>query len=176
MDMTEDSDEAAPTPEQLARNARTFAWFDLVVAVFFLALGLIVLQQVWTELPLVLMRQVGPGMLPFGVGCILVAMSSVLVWQNLRGAGVLPALSMPTVREGSRVAAVVAMLILTIALAPILGTLVTLVVFIFLELKMVERRSTVLSVSTAILIPLFIYATFEALLGVALPAGMLGLR
>ena len=174
--MTEDPGEVAPTPEQLARDARAYRGLDFVVAVFFLVLGLIVLQQVWTELPLMRMRQVGPGMLPFGVGCILVAMSLVLIWQNLRGLGVSPGLSMPTVGEGTRVAAVVAMLILTILLAPILGTLATLALFIFLELKLVERRSILLSVSTALLIPLFIYATFEALLGVALPAGMLGLR
>ena len=176
MAMTEEPGEAAPTPEQIARDARAYRGFDLVVAVFFLLIGLVVLQQVWTELPLMSMRQVGPGMLPFGVGCILVAMSSVLIWQNLRGLGAGSTLTMPTLNEGTRVAAVVVMLILTIALAPVLGTLTTLVLFIFLELKLVERRSLMLSTATALLIPLFIYATFEALLGVALPAGMLGLR
>ena len=174
--MTEESGAIDTAPEQSARDARIHRRLDLAVALFFLILGLIVLQQVWTELPLMRMRQVGPGMLPFGVGCILVAMSSMLVWQNLRGEAPAGDPSIPTLLEGSRVVAVVVMLVAAIGLAPVLGTLVTLCLFIFLELRMVERRSPLLSIASAVLITLFIYVTFEALLGVALPAGVLGLR
>ena len=174
--MTEETGDDVRSAEEVARDARAYRRLDLFVAAFFLFLGLLVLEQVWSELPLVRMGQVGPGMLPFGVGCILVAMSLVLVWQNLRGTGTIPALPMPTLSEGGRVAAVVVMLVLTILLIPVLGTLTTLALFIFLELKGVERRSLPLSAATAVLIPLFIYASFEALLGVPLPAGILGLR
>lgn len=176
MDSTENPGDLAPTAEELARSKRTYRWFDLVVAVFFLFLGLVALEQVWSELPIMRMGQVGPGMLPFVVGCILVTMSLVLVWQNLRGTIVVPQLVMPTLGEGGRVAAVVVMLALTIALTSILGSLATLALFILLELKLVEGRSWLVAVATAVLIPLFIFASFEALLGVALPAGILGLR
>jgi Tripartite tricarboxylate transporter TctB family len=176
MHSIEDPDDLAATAQEVARNERTYRRFDLVVAMFFLILGLVALEQVWAELPIVRMGQVGPGMLPLGVGCILVAMSSVLVWQNLRATIVVPPLAMPTLGEGGRVATVIAMLALTIVLTPVLGMLATLALFILLELKLVEGRSWLLAVATAVLIPLFIFASFEALLGVALPAGILGLR
>jgi hypothetical protein len=83
---------------------------------------------------------------------------------------------MPTLREGSRVAVVVALFVATIALMPVLGTLVSLFLFILAETRFVEGRNWLLSLSTAILVPLFVFATFEALLDVALPAGVLGLR
>ena len=176
MDVTENPGEAAPTAEELVRSERAFRLLDIIVAAFFLLIGIVVLQQVYSELPLMRMRQVGPGMLPLGVGCILVVMGFIVLVQGLRGRTVFSGDLMPTLREGSRVAIVVVMLFGSIALMPILGTLVTLAVFIVIELRLVEGRSWLLSTATAVLVPLFIYASFEALLGVQLPVGVLGLR
>lgn len=176
MDVTENPDEAAPTAEELVRSERSFRRLDIAIALFFFLMGVVVLQQVYTELPLIRMRQVGPGMLPFGVGCILFVMGLAVLVQSLRGRTAFSGEIMPTLREGSRVAFTIAMLIATIVLMPVLGTLVTLCLFIIAELRFVEGRSWLLSTATAVLVPLFIYATFEATLGVQLPAGILGLR
>jgi hypothetical protein len=169
-------DDETATPQDEARNGRVYRALDLVVALFFVVMGCVVLQQVATELPLMMFGQVGPGMLPFAVGTLLVVMGLVVVAQNLRAPVTAAAGRMPTLYEGSRVASVVVMLILTILLIPVLGTVVTLAIFIFIETRMVERRSWLVSLSTAIIVPLFIYATFDVMLGVALPAGVLGLR
>lgn len=175
MDVTENPDEA-PTAEELARSERAFRVLDIVVAALFLLTGIVVLQQVYTELPLIRMRQVGPGMLPFGVGCILVPMGLIVLVQALRGRSPFSGSLMPTLREGSRVAVVTVMLFASIAIMPVLGALATLALFILIELRLVEGRGWLLSAATALLVPLFIYATFEALLGVQLPVGVLGLR
>jgi len=176
MDASQDTDEAALTAEELARSASVYRWLDIVVAAFFLVLGVVVLAQVATELPLMRFGQVGPGMLPSAVGSILIGLGGIAILQNLTSRVAFSGTAMPTLKEGVRVAAVVVLLILTILFIPVLGTLASLMLFILIELRFVERRSWTISVATAALVPLFIHTTFEAMLGVALPAGILGLR
>ena len=174
--MIDDVEEDVPTPAERQRHTRIYRIMDLTVAGLFVLAGVVAIHQVATALPLIHLRQVGPGMLPLGVGCIMVVMGAAIIVQNVLNLTGIREVVMPTLREGSRVGAVVALLVATIALMPVIGTLVSLALFILAEIRLVERRSWPVGLATAVLVPLFVYAAFEALLDVQLPAGVLGLR
>jgi putative tricarboxylic transport membrane protein len=175
LDQLPEIEEDAATPEEKARSAVVFGRLDMLVAVIFIALGGVILQQIATKLPLMRFGQVGPGMLPFGVAAIFIVMGLLIIVQNLRGAAATSGGHMPNLREGGRVIALIALVVGATILMPYLGTVTALALFILVETRFLEGRRWPVAVAAAVLVPLFIYVSFEALLGVPLPKGMLGL-
>ena len=75
-----------------------------------------------------------------------------------------------------RVAALFTLIVIATAAIPFLGSLTALGLFVLVETLVLEKRGWNLSVATALLIPALLYVFFEALLGVPLPRGVIGLR
>jgi hypothetical protein len=158
--------------ETQERRARIL---DAAAAVLFLLLGLYVTYASVTEYQAFSEGRVGAGVLPFLVGVTLI-ITSVLILLRLRhGLAVEAGAEMPTLREASRAGALLLLTIVTVALMPVLGTLVALAGFGFVEVALLERRGWFLGILTAILIPAVLYFFFEAVLGVPLPRGEIGL-
>jgi hypothetical protein len=102
-------------------------------------------------------------------------LTSGLVMLRLRREAALEGIEVPSVKEAGRAGALLLLTAVTIVLIPILGTLVSLGLFGFVETAVLERRGWRLGLLTALLIPLLLYLVFEAVLGVPLPAGQIGL-
>lgn len=159
----------------LRDNAAAARRADAAVAAIFLLLGVYVTYVSLTDLQAFSAGQVGPGVLPFLVGLTLILTSALVLWKTSAGVTLENLDAIPTLREGMRAGGLFVLMVVCSFLIPILGTLVALALFVIVELYVLERRSLTLTLGTTVAIVLLIYVFFEALLGVPLPHGTIGL-
>jgi hypothetical protein len=148
---------------------------DLVVCGLFSLAGCYVTYASIVDYNALSGGQVGPGVLPLAIGLTFI-LTSALAALRLRRPGIL--IDPDEIPNATQVGRVVALLTLTVAavlLMPIIGTLVALGLFALVEVAWLERRGLKLGILTALMLPLALYLLFEAVLGVPLPAGRLGL-
>lgn len=146
---------------------------DFVVAALFMGIGVYIAYASLTDYQ-AFGGRVGPGVLPFMIGITLVLTSALIMLRLRRDVAVEDA-DMPDLIEASRAGSLLALTIVTVLLIPILGAIVTLGLFGLIETTILEKRGWKLGLLTAVTIPLLLYTFFDALLGVPLPSGRLGL-
>ena len=174
MDQNPSPETAPDAPPEAAANARLNRALEIAVAAAFILVGLVILRQVWVRLPLFDFGQVGPGLLPAIVAVVLIALGAAVIVAQLSETGVHRVRVMPTGPGAARVLTIIAMFVVTIVVTPYLGMLTTLGLFVLVETWLIERRPFGVCIAAALMFPLFVYLTFDALLGVGLPAGVLG--
>ncbi len=146
---------------------------DWIPAVFLLALSLFVISQA-IRLPYSAEYGPGPGFLPLWLAGVVGGLSLLLL---VRSTGA-PRPRKPFIANpaGMKSAAMVAGLYLAyILLLQTLGLLVALAIFLLILIKVVERRSLLASVITAVAGSVSCYLLFEVWLKVPLPIGILGI-
>lgn len=157
------------------RNEVKGRLLDLAVCGLFLLVGVYMTYSSIVDYKALSAGQVGPGVLPLAIGLTFI-LTATLAALRLRRPGIL--IDPSEIPDGSQVLRVIAFMALTLAtvlLMPIIGTLVALAVFALVEVAWLERRGLRLGLLTAIILPVALYLLFEAVLGVPLPAGRLGL-
>lgn len=160
------------THAQRRRMARVA---DLIVGTIFMMLGLYVSFVSISQYQALSRGQVGPGVLPLLIGLTLILTSSLIMLRLHREAAAEADIEMPSLVEASRAGALLVLTVVTVILIPVIGALVALGLFGFVETTFLEKRGWRLGLLTAVLIPALLYVFFEAVLGVPLPAGHIGL-
>lgn len=168
--------DGTPPSEDQARHRAVGRRADAIVAVLFLLLGCYVTFASIVRYGAFEGGQAGPGVLPFLIGVTLMATSALILLKLLRDAPLRDTLEMPPMSAALRVAALFTLIVIATAAIPFLGSLTALGLFVLVETLVLEKRGWNLSVATALLIPALLYVFFEALLGVPLPRGVIGLR
>jgi putative tricarboxylic transport membrane protein len=153
-------------PRDMAQTA------DGLVCCVFCLLGAYICYSSVMDLQAFSSIQVGSGVIPFLVGALMVLSASAVLFQLRMGRLVAETVEMPTRAEGSRALALLVLTVCTVTIIPLLGMILSLGLFILIELLLLERRGLVLSLATAIILPTGLYLLFQVLLGVPLPAGL----
>jgi putative tricarboxylic transport membrane protein len=139
-------------------------------AVAVLALGVAVIA-VARELPYHSDYGPGPGFLPTWIGGVLAACGAVLAAQELRAARRGEPLLGPQTRTAAKLLAAI---VVTFLLVPLLGLSVALALFIGATMRMIGRHRWSACAGAAIVTALGIHQLFGGWLDIPLPAGRLG--
>jgi putative tricarboxylic transport membrane protein len=154
-----------PSPTRSMRRV------DLGVGLFFVALGLVVL---WASQDLAVFARTspGPGFLPRGLVIIFVVVGGILaVKQFVRpSTGTLNPVGTGGTR---RVFAVFVILLVSLLSLEALGFIVAMLILMAGLMFGIERKVTVASVATVVLVPVVSWTLFAVLLEVRLPEGLL---
>lgn len=158
-------------PETAAPPERGAQGIDFGVGIFFVGLGCFVL---WAgrDLAIQATNRPGPGLLPTILAVICIVGGLVLAIQQL---------VRPTTRRyrpsspagNQRVASVLVLTVVTVVLFEPLGFIASTMLLMAGIMFGVERKFTIVSVATVVLIPIVFWTLFAVLLGVRLPAGLL---
>lgn len=163
-----------PDPPPLRARSRLAA-ADAIVSALFLMLGVYIAFASVTRYQAFSQGQVGPGVLPLLIGATMILTSGLVLIRLWRAQAAATDADMPTAPELARVAKLLALMVACVTAMPMVGAIVTLGLFVLVETALIEKRGWLLSVMTAVAIPLLLYVFFEVLLGVPLPAGRIGL-
>lgn len=150
---------------------RSMRRVDLGVGLFFVALGLVVW---WASQDLAVFARTspGPGFLPRGLVVVFVVVGGILaVKQFVRpSTGTLNRVG----RGGTlRVLSVFALLLVVLLTLKTLGFILAMLIFMAGVTFGIERKFTVVSVITVVLVPVVSWILFAVLLEVRLPEGLL---
>ncbi|WDZ76239.1 tripartite tricarboxylate transporter TctB family protein [Ensifer adhaerens] len=148
---------------------------DRIVCGAFCVLGGYICYSSIIDLDAFSQAQLGSGAIPLLVGLLMIASSLAVLFQLRSRRLVSDDVEMPTKAEGLRALSLLALTILAAAMTPLVGLVVALGLFTLIELLVLEKRSLLLSASTAIILPVGLYCLFEVLLGVPMPKGLLGI-
>ena len=148
--------------------------YDLLSSLVWLVIGLAFLAG-GVHMGLGPLHSPGAGFFPGAIGAILSLLSLGLLISTLLKAGPLAERHAFWKEKDSwkKVSLVVGSLIFYMALLEVLGYIATTLVFIFFSLKVVGRKSWMVSIAMAVLVALGSYALFKMALGVYLPKGMI---
>lgn len=144
---------------------------DLGIGLFFVALGLFVL---WASRDLAVLDRTspGPGFLPRVLVVIFIVAGATLAVKQL----VRPSTGafVPVGRGGNtRVLAIFALLAVVLVSMEPLGFILAMLILMAGLMFGIERKFTVASVATVVLVPVVFWTLFAVLLGVRLPEGLL---
>ncbi|NVO14964.1 MAG: tripartite tricarboxylate transporter TctB family protein [Rhodoplanes sp.] len=148
---------------------------DLVGGVAFLAVGLL---TIWlaTDLDVGTLRLVGPGAMPIAVGVAMIGLAAALIVRAVRRpeAGVVEE-EPPDTWGYARVAAVIVLIGLFILVLPVAGFLISsfALMYVFYAIG-IGRPFSRFALVAAVVSSLAAYGLFVLILGVRLPAGILG--
>ncbi|HEY8449057.1 MAG TPA: tripartite tricarboxylate transporter TctB family protein [Bacillota bacterium] len=145
----------------------------LAAALFALVAAYMLIVAV-TELSYMDRYAPGPGFLPAWVGAASLVVAAIIGWQTWRGAFDVLDEPLPRGTQLKRVLAYSCGSFLTVMLFDVMGTFISLGLFLITELVWVERQPWPRAVPTALATPLLVYLVFQVWLGIRLPDGVLG--
>lgn len=147
---------------------------SLVGGVVFLAVGLL---TIWlaTDLDVGTLRLVGPGAMPIAVGVAMIGLATALIVRAVRRPEVAAEEEPPDTWGYARVAAVIVLIGLFILALPTAGFLISsfALMYVFYAIG-VGRPFSLFALVAALVSSVAAYGLFVLILGVRLPAGILG--
>jgi hypothetical protein len=147
---------------------------DIGIGAFFVLLGVVATTQ---SLQLDLYQRggiPGPGMFPLVLSVALVVLGVLVIITRIRGKlDDFPPFEKPSGDELRRVLTVMAGLLVSVVLLPVVGYFLSSLALVTFLLFVVERLRSWRAVVTAVALPTVFYLVFVVLLHVRLPAGFL---